>query len=176
MSTGLLPGGPSMIEDAGVTIRPIEADDAERLGRLFHRLSPETVYLRFFGPVKAPSDANLHFLADVDHDRRQAFVAVVDGETVGVARYDRDGASQDRAEAAIVIEDAWQGRGLGITLLSRLATDASRHGVRTLTASVLGENQRMLHLARRLAPATTTRIDSGQWHLEIPVAAHPAGP
>lgn len=38
-----------------VVLRPIRPDDAERLHRLFHRLSPDTVYLRFFSTVRHPT-------------------------------------------------------------------------------------------------------------------------
>ena len=40
-----------------VAVRAIQPDDVERLERLFFRLSPRTVYLRFFQPVHAPSMA-----------------------------------------------------------------------------------------------------------------------
>src|SRR3954447_6766162 len=95
-----------------LTLRPIRDDDADRLRRLFFRLSPETVYLRFFQPVRNPSDKLLHHLAEVDHDRRQAIVALDGDEIVGVARYDRADDAQ-HAEVAILVEDAWQGNGLG---------------------------------------------------------------
>jgi RimJ/RimL family protein N-acetyltransferase len=154
---------------AGLTIRPIEAGDVERLRRLFYRLSARTVYLRFFTPVQHPSDALLHHLAEVDHDIRQAVVAVDGDEIVGVARYDRDPDDPTRAEAAIVVEDAWQGQGLGHRLLIRLAGEALDHGIGVLTASVLGENQRMMALARDLVSGTSVRLEHGEWLLETPL-------
>jgi GNAT superfamily N-acetyltransferase len=72
---------------------------------------------------------------------------------------------------AIVVEDAWQGLGLGRLLMRRLAKEAWRNGVSTLTASVLGENRRMLHLAHAMAPAAHSHIDHGEFEMEIPLGA-----
>jgi GNAT superfamily N-acetyltransferase len=156
----------------GITVRPVEADDVDRLRRLFYRLSPQTVYLRFFQPVKAPSERTLRYLAGVDHVDRQALAAVDDaGEIVAVARYDRSRDDTTKAEMAIVVEDDWQARGLGRMLLRQLGKEAWRNGVTTLTASVLGENRRMLHLAHALAPASHTHVDQGELELEIPLGA-----
>jgi RimJ/RimL family protein N-acetyltransferase len=159
-----------VLEGRRVSVRQIHDDDVDRLRRLFFRLSPETVHLRFFQPLKAPSEKMLHHLAEVDHDQRQAIVAVVDDEVVAVVRYDRS-ADPSLAEMAIVVEDAWQGHGLGKLLLRRLTIDAMEHGVETLTATVLGENRRAMGLAHRVAPTTHTRLDHGEWYLDIPLHA-----
>jgi GNAT superfamily N-acetyltransferase len=164
------------IDGAVVGLRPIEADDVERLHRMFFRLSPAAVYLRFFSPIRTPSRSVLRHLATVDHDRRQAIVAVVDDEIVGVARYDADVAHPDRAEVAVVVEDAWQRHGLATGLLSRLADEARCHHVDVLTANVLGDNQPTMTLIRHLAPATTARIDHGEWLVEIPLDADQFSP
>ncbi|MEA3078402.1 MAG: hypothetical protein QOF60_3310, partial [Actinomycetota bacterium] len=80
-------------------------DDSEALRRMFSRLSQETIYKRFFRPVKEPSAKDLAFLTNVDHGRREALVAEADGEIVAVARYDRLG-DTDEAEVAVLVEDA----------------------------------------------------------------------
>ena len=159
-----------VIDGRTLTIRPIRDDDVERLRRLFFRLSPETVYLRFFQPIKAPSEKMLHHLAEVDHQRRQAIVAAHGDEIVAVVRYDRTDDAEP-AEVAVLVEDAWQGHGLGKRLLRRLASDALEHGVAELTATVLGDNQRALALARRVAPGTHRHLDHGEWFLDVPLSA-----
>lgn len=158
------------VEGRTLTIRPIRDDDIDRLRRLFYRLSARTVYLRFFQPVKRPSEKLLHHLAEVDHDLRQAIVAELDDEIVAVVRYDRE-APTPVAEVAVVVEDAWQGHGLGRKLLRRLAVDALEHGVAELTATVLGENQRALRLAHHVAPGTHGQLDHGEWLLDIRLPA-----
>jgi GNAT superfamily N-acetyltransferase len=149
------------------------ADDVEALRRMFFRLSPETVYRRFFRPVREPSEATLRHFAEVDHELREALVAEVDGELVGVARYDRPGTDAADAEVAIVVEDAWQHRGLGRRLMRRLATVASDHGVRVFTADVLGGNRAAMHMLRTLSPSATVQITSGEVVVRAPLEQGP---
>ena len=79
-----------------------------------------------------------------------AATAMLGGETLlGVARYVRDRDS-DNAEFAIVIADAWQGRGIGHRLLAKLIEAARRRGVKLLYGEILATNRPMLELARKL--------------------------
>lgn len=166
-----------------VTVRPIRPDDAARLERLFYRLSPETVYRRFFTLVAEPDPAVLRYLAEVDHDRRVALVAVLGDEIIGVARYDRvvrdhagdepdggderDGASD--AEAALLTEDAWQGRGVATVLLGHLAEVARSQGLTAFVATVLGENRQVVRLLRGLSPDTQVEVVDGQYRVVAPL-------
>ena len=143
-------------------VRPIEATDEERLRRLFFRLSAETVYRRFFRPVHEPSPSVLRFLCSVDHGRREALVAVDgDGEIVAVARYDRLG-DTDEAEVAVVVEDAWQGHGIGSRLLRRLAVLAESRGLHVFTATMLGDNRAASALLRSVDDHAAVRFDHGE--------------
>lgn len=154
-----------------VLVRPLEAGDADALRQLFLRLSPSTRHLRFFQAIQEPSPAVLHHLATVDHHVREALAAVVDGQIIGVARYDRLKDDPDRAEMAVVVEDAWQGHGVGVRLMRELSERALAEGVKSFTASVLGENRRMLDLVRTMAPQRHVSIDHGVWEVEFPVIA-----
>ena len=87
----------------------LEPSDGEALRRLFYRLSPETVYRRFMSPLARPEQARPERLLDVDHKDREAIVAVVEGEIVGVARYSRKPGT-DVAEMAVVVADEYQRR------------------------------------------------------------------
>jgi acetyltransferase len=68
---------------------------------------------------------------------------------IGVARYvlDKDSPA---AEFAIVIADAWQGRGIGTRLLRELIDVARKRGLRGLYGDILGMNRSMLELVRKL--------------------------
>jgi len=117
------------VDGVELTVRPITIGDVERLARLFTRLSPSSVHFRFFSPISRPPRAALLRLADVDHRRRDALVAM-DGDEIGaVARYDgRPDAglkASHQAEIAITVEDAWQHQGVGQRLALRLATLAT---------------------------------------------------
>jgi acetyltransferase len=75
---------------------------------------------------------------------------MLDGETlIGVARYvlNRD---NKEAEFAIVVADAWQGRGIGSRLLAKLIDVARRRGVKRLYGDILSINRPMLEFVRKL--------------------------
>ncbi|MGY1710494.1 GNAT family N-acetyltransferase [Geodermatophilus sp. SYSU D00758] len=154
--------------DIAVATRPVRPEDAEPFRRLWGRLSPDTVYRRFHAPLRCLPAGWLHRLVHVDHDRREALVAVVGGEVVGVARYDRSPADPATADLAVVVEDAWQGVGVGRQLLAELTDLAARRGIATLTASIQADNERALGLARRLLPAASLTPDDGVQALRSP--------
>jgi GNAT superfamily N-acetyltransferase len=76
---------------------------------------------------------------------------------VGVARFVREPGRPEVAEAAVTVVDAWQGRGLGRVLLSRLAGRAREEGVREFTATLLTDNRAMLSLFRELGALRVVR-------------------
>lgn len=148
-------------------LRVIEADDEARLERLFYRLSPESVYRRFFTLYTTPPCGVLHKLVDLDHDTRDAVVALVDGEIVGVARYAE--VAPHEAEVAVVVEDAWQGRGLGPRLLECVTALAKVHGMTALCATVLAENRPAIAMLRSVFPGGTWTPDGTEyeWRVEL---------
>jgi RimJ/RimL family protein N-acetyltransferase len=60
-----------------------------------------------------------------------------------MARYDVDPATST-ADVAFVVDDPWQGQGLGTALLARLAKIAQERGLVAFTADVLSSNKGML--------------------------------
>jgi GNAT superfamily N-acetyltransferase len=157
--------------DLRVATRPVRADDDVRLERMWPRLSAETIYRRFHSPLRGLPPATVHHLVEVDHELREALVAELGDEVVGVARYDRSPADPDSAEFAVVVEDAWQGVGVGRQLLGELAALAARRGVRRLTATVQMDNDRMVWLIRRLLPGSRLVRDSGVYAVESPLTS-----
>ncbi len=156
------------VDDTDLTVRPITIGDAERLARLFTRLSPASVHFRFFSPIVRPPRAALLRLADVDHERRDALVALDGDEIVAVARYDGRAGSR-QAEIAITVEDAWQHRGVGKRLARRLATLATGRGYETFVATVLPDNRAALGLVRKLVPDATVRFAGGEYQADMPL-------
>jgi GNAT superfamily N-acetyltransferase len=145
--------------DIAVATRPVQPDDRVLFRRLWPRLSRDTVYRRFHSPLHGLPPEAVDRLVTVDHDLREAVVALVGGEVVGVARYDRSPADPATAEFAIVVEDAWQGFGLGRQLLGELVALAAARGVEVLTATVQPDNDRVLGLIRRVLPDSTVTPD-----------------
>ena len=117
--------------NGALTVRPIGPTDVDRLERMFYRLSPTTVYRRFFSPIQEPPQRMLMWFTNVDHDRREALVAVHGNEIIAVARYDgRPGSAE--AEIAVTVEDAWQHQGIGRRLARRLAASRARPRLRAV--------------------------------------------
>lgn len=158
-----------------VILRPIRPDDAPRLQALYGRLTPESIYFRFLGQSRELSDQQARRLANVDYDRQMAWVATPDplGEIIGVARYvtpAEAGAGEGSsrvAEAAVVVEDRWQRRGLGTMLLQRLAEYARGQGIELLQATVHQANTQILRFIRRSGLPTESHIDGGLWEIRV---------
>jgi RimJ/RimL family protein N-acetyltransferase len=151
-----------------VHVRPIRRDDAPRLRALYERLSPESLYYRFFSPVPPPTDRQLRALTAVDYHHRMAVVATVDDDVVGVARYDRARDDPTTAEVAVIVQDNIQGHGLGTSLMFRLAEAARARGVARFAATVLPENQRVLGMFERAFDVEHELVD-GNIALEFPI-------
>lgn len=177
------PGGPAPYPEADasdaalkdgspVHLRPIRQDEAPELLRLYDRLSPESLYFRFFA-VPDKDLVKADYLARVDYVNRYALVAEIAGNLAGVARWERDLADPARAEVAFTVADDLQGRGLGSLLFRRLATLARARGIATFEAEVLPDNEKMLRVFRRSGLALTSRPDPPALHIEIALGDAP---
>jgi GNAT superfamily N-acetyltransferase len=153
---------------AAVAIRQARPEeDLAALSDFFARLSMHTRYLRFFGPV-TPGAALLRTLAGCA-DTIDALVAVRGGVIVGHAM------AVDRAEPrgtrvtdiGVVVDDVWQGRGVGAALMRAIVTGAQARGVTTLEMDVLGDNHRVLAMVTGHWPAA--RVDRSRDGLAIRV-------
>jgi 3-methyladenine DNA glycosylase AlkD/GNAT superfamily N-acetyltransferase len=155
-----------------VIIRPIQPDDADDLQTAFQRLSMESIYLRFLSFKKELPEEEARYLASVDYTSRMAFVAICKENNrdivVGVARYAvLENVHPEIAESAVVVEDEYQGRGLGKLLLSRLVNYARTRGIHYLRGNLQIGNNRMLDLVRRSGLPHQTRFVDGFWEVTI---------
>lgn len=162
-----------MMDFGAVRLRPIRADDAGALVAFHEKLSRESQYLRFFTAHPHLSAAEIERFTNVDYRDRLALVAELDGQIIGVARYDRiDGTKA--ADVAFVVADAYQCRGLGAILLRRLADAAARRGVERFTADTLVGNQRMQAVFRDSGFDVRSGFDGGVVHVSFPIVEVPA--
>jgi acetyltransferase len=135
-----------------VMLRPLSPEDVDIESAFVHALSPESRHNRLLGGTVAITREYIERLTRVDYSRDMALAATVMLEKeilIGVARYVRD-ADGAAAEFAIVVADAWHGRGIGKRLLARLAAVARDRGVRTLYGDVLSTNRPMLGMVKAL--------------------------
>lgn len=153
-----------------VFIRPIKPEDAPLLVELFGALSKRSIYYRFFSPIKHLSKRMLAFFTQLDYDMDMALVAIDPHEPkeriVGVARLMREWGGE-RAEFAVVVEDAKQGNGIGAVLMERLLAIAGERGIKSLWGYALAENTQMLNLGKKLGFRITRIPGESQYKLEI---------
>lgn len=135
-------------------IRAIRSEDKMLLSAALARLTPDSSRARFLAAKSHFSTGELRYLTEIDGRDHAAFVAVQDGEIIGVARYVRLDDDRTAAEAAIVIGDPHQGRGLGRRMGLHLADHARTCGIRRFTATTLADNV----AAHRLFAAISIRL------------------
>jgi GNAT superfamily N-acetyltransferase len=146
-----LPASVILADGSRVALRPIQPDDAAALRAMFHRLSAESRYQRFFAAIGDLSPTVLRYLTEVDGDTHIAIVAVMPGDDggeriIGVARCVRLAEQRDVAEAAFTVVDDMQKKGLGTRLLDELTTAARARGVRSFRLEVKRTNAAMRRL------------------------------
>jgi len=171
-SASLEPESVTLKDGTQVIIRPIRPDDADDLQDTFQHLSMESIYLRFLSFKKELSDVEARYLATVDYTSRMAFVALCKKKgrdiVVGVARYAMlETEHPEIAESAVVVQDEYQGRGLGKLLLKRLVIYARGKGIHHLRGNMQIGNDRMLDLVRRSGLPYKTRFVDGIWEVDI---------
>jgi acyl-CoA synthetase (NDP forming)/GNAT superfamily N-acetyltransferase len=153
--------------DGGVLhLRPIRPGDGPELLEFHARLSPRTRYLRYFGPYPEIPPKDLERFTVVDYRDHVAFVALLGHEIVAVGRYVRLG-DGPTAEAAFVVRDDHQGRGIGSILLEHLAAAAQERGLERFVAEVLVQNQRMVRVFKEAGYQVSRTLAEGELHLEF---------
>lgn len=157
-----------LAEGDRLTVRPMEAGDADTVLAAFLALSPESFRRRFFSPVPRLLPGMAEALTAVD-DRHLTLLAFDDdGQLVAMAEAIRDRNDPRSAEFAIAVADDHQHHGLGTRLLRRLARDAAAKGVVRLTGYTQVDNVAALSMFAK-AGAHRWVEEPGVYGFEIPL-------
>lgn len=151
-----------------LTLRPIRADDDEKLLAFHRRLSADSIYCRYFSFHAELSSSELHHLTHVDYGTRLALVVEDGDDLVGVARYERYPATST-AEVAFLVRDDYQHLGLGHRLFAGLAAAARARGVTTFTAETLCRNHDMMSVFHHSGFPLTSSMSAGQISVRISI-------
>lgn len=142
-----------------VVIRLARPEDTEAISEMHARSSEATRYQRYFTPNTDWREDQLRRIAG---GHRGATLVAVNwrGDIVGLGNVfpDRPG-DTPAAEIAVIVEDAWQGRGLGGRMLEHLIELARRQGFDEVLALVLASNTGMVRLLERLGVEWTKEAD-----------------
>ncbi|EWY37261.1 GCN5 family N-acetyltransferase [Skermanella stibiiresistens SB22] len=138
----------------GFLLRPIRPEDEPHVQRMFERMTPEDIRLRFFAPMKRLSHQMAAKLTQIDYDREMALVAVAetsDGheELYGIVRIAADPDNQ-KAEYAVMVRSDLKGKGLGYVLMTQIIDYARSRGLKQVFGEVLRENTTMLAMCSEL--------------------------
>ena len=109
------PGGrPTLLGDENIVLRPLRADDVERVAQI----QAEPSVARWWGP---PDEAELRRQADGSDDEK-AFAIEKEGELVGLIQYHEENEPDFRhAGIDVFLAGRAQGRGLGTVAVRTLA-------------------------------------------------------
>jgi acetyl coenzyme A synthetase (ADP forming)-like protein len=155
-----------------IHIRPVRRDDEAGLADFLAALSEESRYLRFFAGA-IDIGKNARWAADVDYRDRYGLVASVASEDRIVAHAVWLRSGPDRAEVALAVADAYQGRGVGTILLGHLAEVAAEAGVTTFEARVMPGNQKMIEVFRESGFPARVRSELGEVLVDFPTSLTP---
>lgn len=150
--------------ESEIRFRPIKASDEDMMRELFYLFPDEAKYLRYFSRVNSMPHKNMQRYVAVDYDRTLSIVGVVEtGRTQKIiaearyAYYENDGSY----EMAFIVDETWQGRGIATFLMEYLIEIAGRRGLKTLSASVLYENSKMIKVLKKAFIKPEVSADEG---------------
>ncbi|MCU0804822.1 MAG: GNAT family N-acetyltransferase [Burkholderiales bacterium] len=149
--------------------------DGDRIQALVRSLSIESRRARFFAPVRELSRTQLERMTELAFPGTVGIVAeTADArrEMLAIAQYAAD---EDGPEFAVVVADAWHGRGVGRRLVGQLAALAGAAGFAVLRGFVLRSNAAMIGLARSLGFAVSADGDPALYRLVKPLGRARSG-
>jgi acetate---CoA ligase (ADP-forming) len=152
-------------------LRPPRREDADSLLEFFRSLSERSRYLRFHGfPSLKPS--LVEPLLESDWLERGALLGTLaengGDRVVAVGNYVRL-RNPALAEAAFVVADEHQGRGVGTRLLEQLAERAAEVGIERFVAEVMADNRSMLGVFEAVGFELTRELEGGELEVQFPI-------
>ncbi|CAL9599379.1 hypothetical protein SUDANB70_05431 [Streptomyces sp. enrichment culture] len=154
-----LPSGRDVLtlaEGRDITVRRADTSDVPAAREMHRRCSPRTLRMRYHGPV-GDADRYLRHLLGPRFGRTLA-AQTASGRIVGLGHLLWDG---DETEVALIVEDAWQHRGIGGELLGRLVAMAVEAGCAHVYAVTQASNTGMVAAMRGLGLPLDYRIEEG---------------
>ena len=157
-----------------VRFRAIKPSDEEEMRRLFYRFSDQSVYYRYFTPIKTMPHKKMQEYVNVDYRYTMSIVAIIDDagveKLIGEARYVRSH-GDSFADTAFIVDENYQGRGIATYLFNLLICAAREEGIAGFKADVLENNRAMLKVYEKAPYPVKTILSIGAYEVTIPFNA-----
>jgi RimJ/RimL family protein N-acetyltransferase len=148
-----------LTDGAEVVLRAATAADAPLVAALHARCSPQTRALRSLPTRPVLAAAVLQQLICTDGSTSLLAVTTDGGAAVGLANLVR--AAPSTAELALLVEDAWQGRGVGTALARKLVELARGEQLTEIVAVSQVGNGALTRVLRRAGLRPRGRLEGG---------------
>lgn len=139
-------------KDVDVLFRHIRPSDEEGMRRLFYTLSDQTVYYRYFCPIKVMPHTQMQRYASVDSNRTVSVVGLAgkpgQRHIIAEARY-LSRLEENLADVAFIVDERYRGLGIAGYLHELLGRMAIRNGLEGFRAEVFATNKPMLRVFER---------------------------
>ncbi len=156
--------------NTAIRFRAIKPSDEEQMRRFFYRFSDKAKFYRFFYAVRTMSHDTMQEYIHVDYCKEMSIVGLSgnpgDETIVAEARFVRDDRS-DYGEIAFLIDDAFQGLGIGSYMLNLLITLAKEQGLMGLTAEVMSDNLPMRKMFEKADYPIDAQLENGVYCLTM---------
>jgi acyl-CoA hydrolase/RimJ/RimL family protein N-acetyltransferase len=153
-----------------VRFRAIKPSDEEAMRRLFYRFSDESVYYRYFSPVKTMPHSKMQEYVNVDCSRIVSIVALIgragEEHVIGEARFAKN-PTGPYADVGFIVDDEYKGLGIGLYLYGMLIRLAKERGFKGFTADVLASNKAMMRVFEKGELPVSARLEQAVFHLTI---------
>ena len=162
------PGTYALLTDGTtIEIRPAQPDDFEAVRDMHAQMSPENLYMRFFGVSRVAAEQEARRVCREPAPDRAALLAVLDGRVIGCVSYQVT--NGESAEVGMAVADDMHSRGIGTLLLEHMISLARRRGVRIFVAETLSENAPMLNVFAHAGLRAHRTLADGVYELSFPL-------
>jgi acyl-CoA hydrolase/GNAT superfamily N-acetyltransferase len=153
-----------------VRFRAIKPSDEEGMRRLFYRFSKQTVFRRFLFPISTMPHNKMQEYVNVDYGHMMSVVALVGEsdkeEIIAEARYVKD-VQSSFGDLAFVVDEKYQGIGIGSYLYDMMIRLARDRGLRGFTAEVLQSNRSMMKVFEKGMLPINANVENGLLRMTI---------
>ena len=172
MSADTEPGVYALLNDGTtIEIRAARPDDVDAVRDMHEKLSPDSLYLRFFSMSPRAAGREARRICRPPAPDHAALLALLDGELIGCGSYECDDPASRSAEVAFTVADDMHNRGVGMLLMEHLISLARGRGLLAFTAQTLSENALMLRVFADAGLQAHRALADGVYDLTFPLPA-----